>query len=161
MNRLNYYIQEKLKITKDTKLSSLYKFNHIDKDEQECFWGYNWILNDSYYEVSIQLLEWAQDNCSLTTRENTFIDKFLKDLITKEKSKSIIVKTEALNGSQNNGFYTKPKCIYDICNIIKNNNIQYIEDKYGKKIDNDEIDSIIFDLENITNGDIKKLDWPH
>lgn len=160
MKYFNNYIQEKLKINSKTKVNS-YSFEHIDKDEQECFWGYNWILNSEYYNVCLQLLQWTQYNCSLTTRENTFINKFIEDLIKKEKSLSSVVKTEVLNGQQNNGFYTRPKCIYDICKLIKNNNIKDIEDSYGNKIDIDEIDNIILDLENVTTGDIKKLDWPH
>lgn len=160
MKNLKTIILEKLKVNSKTKVNS-YSFEHIDKDEQECFWGYNWILNDSYYDVCLQLLQWTQNNCYLTDRENAFIDKFLKELISKEKSKSTVVKTYALNGQQNNGFYTRPKCIYDICQLIKSNNIKDLEDNYGNKIDNDEIDNIIFDLENVTTGDIKKLDWPH
>ena len=157
----NYILQEKLKINKDTKINTLYRFEHIDKKDHECFWGYNWILNYSYYNVCIQLVEWVQNNCSLNTNEETFVEKFLEDLIDYKHSLSSVVQTRVLNGDINNGFYKRPKFIYDTCKLIKDNNIKYLKDNQGNKINNDEIDNIIFDLENITNGDIKKLDWPH
>jgi len=161
MKYFNNYIQEKLKVNSKSKINNLYKFEHIDKKDHECFWGYNWILNDSYYDISIQLLEWTQINCALNTNEETFIEKFLDDLIDYKHSISSVVKTRVLNGDTNNGFYKRPKCIYDICKLIKDKNIKDLKDNQGNKINNDEINNIIFDLENLTNGDIKKLDWPH
>ena len=38
--------------------------------------------------------------------------------------------------------------------------ISELKDKFGNKLD-DEPENILFDLENLTNNDIKKLDWPH
>lgn len=157
MKKINNFILEKLRLDKNTKAPQ-YKFEHIPKDQHKCFWGYNWILNSEYYDDCIALLQWAQENCILNTNEETFIEKFLEDLTT-NKDDDMATKTEIINGKTNNGYYKRPKCIYDICKIIKDNKLEdNIKDKNSNIIDPNDV---ITDLNHVTNGDIENLDWPH
>ena len=153
MKSINDYINEGIKLGANSKLVTLYRFEHIDKNDHKCLWGYNWILNHTYWDTAKALLNWTQKNCRLNTNEQTFIEKFIESL---EENKKSMEKLKILNGSQNNGYYNRPKCLYDICKLIKKH---HEESNVG--IDKDEIDNIINELDRLTNGDIKYLDWPH
>lgn len=161
MKKINNFIIEKLKINSKSKIK-IYSFKPLE-DDIDPFWGYNWIVNNDYLDLAILLLEWAIDNCSLTKLENNFIEKFYKEA-TEIKNKGnknpkyYDTCRQILNGSINNGYYTRPKCLYDIATLIIDNkdNIQNLG-----QIKITDLEDFIFDLDNITNKDIKKLDWPH
>ena len=90
------------------------------------------------------------------------IDRFINGNQIKEKGKKYIKYhndcRQILNGSINNGYYTRPKCLYDIATLIINNKDD-IQNLGQIKIT--DLEDFIFDLDNITNKDIKKLDWVH
>ena len=162
MKKINNFIIEKLKINSKSKINlNNYSFKGKDKEDIEPFWGYTWILNSEYIDTVFILLKWALDNCNLTKRENTFIEKFYNEVYEykKKKKKDLTECIRILNGSTNNGYYMRPKCVYDIANLIIDNNIEVSE--ISDKIEKDDITDLIFDLDNITNKDIKKLDWVH
>ena len=161
MKKINNFITEKLKINSKSKIN-IYSFKPLE-DDIEPFWGYNWIISDDYLDLAILLLEWAMNNCHLTIRENTFIEKFYKEATEIKKKGKKYIKyhndcRQILNGSINNGYYTRPKCLYDIATLIINNKDD-IQNLGQIKIT--DLEDFIFDLDNITNKDIKKLDWVH
>jgi len=165
MQKINLYILEKLKLTKNKRI---YTFKPIETDIKP-FWGYNWILNNEYLDICYSLLKYALDNFTLTENEENFINDFIEDIEKYYSKKDIYYnkRTEIINGKINNGYYQRPKCIYDIAKYLYDNNINIIglKDRFGDNIDDEEtveeLKNIIIDIENITNDHIKKLDWPH
>lgn len=162
MKQLDNYIQEKLKLDKNIG-STKYTFKPIENDIKP-FWGYNWILNNGHFDTCYTFLKYALDNLILTPNEEDFINDFVDDIEEYYKKNGNKVnyseRTEIINGKINNGYYKRPKCIYDIAKYMHDNKIRGLKDKFGNKLD-DEPENILFDLENLTNNDIKKLDWPH
>ena len=158
MKHIESFITEKLRINKNIKSKKL-SFNHIDKDQIEPFWGYNWILNNDYFDNAKILLQYALENCGLTNKEEEFIEKFKKDIEECKQRKSYFQKTEILNGKRNNGYYQRPKCLYDICKYIIDN--EDFDNNLLKNLNKDDIEGLIFDVNNITNNDIEKLDWSY
>lgn len=158
MKSINNFLIERLKLTKNSKLDNLYSFKKVDNPQQ--LFGYNWILSDEYYHICPILLQWALKKCVLTNREETFINNFLDDLI-KNKRKGTNKKIEILNGQKNNGYYMRPKCIYDICKLLsKTKEAEIMVDENNKSI-TWEIYYIIHILNNVTNNSMDQLDWVH
>lgn len=165
MKLLSDFIIEKLHPSKFKKQN--YTFEPISNPEE--FWGYNWILDSNYISTCKALLQYALDNCTLRKMEETFINKFIEDI---EKyfdkygydriSKDHVRIIDILNGSQNNGYYQRPKCIYDICQYFLKNDgePETFEDEDGNLIF-DDVNHIIKSLEDVTKGKIKNLDWVH
>lgn len=56
----------------------------------------------------------------------------------------------------NDGTFQKPKCIYDICCYLIDNNIQP-----SKIVTLDFIEDIKRDIENVSNKQINLLDWAY
>ena len=164
MKQLNQYIQEKLHVGEYKKQK--YTFDIVENPEH--FWGHNWLI-DSHYIYSCQafLLEALESKLFvLRDREKKFI-KWMYDDITdyldtvKNPPKVDHLKaTELLNGATNNGLWKRAKCIYDICQHLKKNNVNDLEDEYGNNTTTDR-EEIIKRLDEVTKGKIKNLDWPH
>lgn len=165
MKLLSDFIIEKLHPSKFKKQQ--YTFEPISNPEE--FWGYNWILDSTYISTCKALLQYALDNCTLRKREETFINKFIvaiDEYFDKYGYNRIVgdhIKIVGiLNGSQNNGYYQRPKCIYDICQYFlkHDSDPKTYEDEDGNLI-YDDVNKIIKELDDVTKGKIKNLDWVH
>lgn len=163
MKDISNYILEKFKL--NSKNIRQYSFKHIDKEDIKPFWGYNWILNTDYFDNAKILLEYALDNLELRIEEEEFIEDFKKDIEeyqsnpSRKTTEDYQQKTEILNGKTNNGYYQRPKCLYDICKYIIDN--EDFDNNSLKKLNKADIECLIFDLKNLTNNDINNLDWAY
>jgi len=159
MKTLNNFITEKFKINSKNAPKKI--FNHKNKKDIKPFWGYNWLLNNDYFDDCYELLDFALDNLSLTDNEEEFIIDFEKDIddyndnFLRTGNNDRIKKTEIINGKTNNGYYPRVKCIYDICKYINDN--KDIKNKSIKDI----AEKIIFDINNISDNKINNLDWAY
>ena len=164
MKSINNYIIEKFKL--NSKNMPTYSFKHIDKKDIKPFWGYNWILNSDYFNNAKILLEYALNNLILSDNEEKFIEEFYKDIKdyenhpSRKTTEDYQQKTEILNGKRNNGYYQRPKCLYDICKYIDNEK-DFDNNSLKGKLKDEDIACLIFDLKNLTNEDINNLDWAY
>lgn len=160
MKKINTYITEKLHINKDVK--TIFTFNH--DGPQATLNGYTWILNYYFVNTVQYLLEWTLDHCTLRDEEEKFIKEFINDINKFKQTKSTSAYDEAkdkisvLNYIKNkcDGTFQKPKCIYDICVYLINNNI---EPSHAASLDF--ITQIKNDIEHVSNGHINQLDWAY
>lgn len=160
MKKINTYITEKLHINKHVK--TVFTFSH--KDPITSLDGYIWILNYHFVNTVQYLLEWTLKHCILRDEEEKFIKEFIDDINKFKQTKFTSAydeaqgKISALNyiKNHNDGTFQKPKCIYDICRYLIDNNI---EPSYSASLDF--IAEIKRDIEHVSNGYIKKLDWAY